>query len=191
MTNFLIGRAYRDYLSAMGFCVEQVLKKAGLPEDLFARQAPCLGAEEYFRFLQPGRADLPAAAGAVQAADRRAFISRRRDRDGAQRGARIRPRGAGASGDPRRNRVCFPRRADPQGDAGAGHAAVRCSKAAGEEPRLRGVSRRAHHAGRAGPARFSGRFPRGRARPSAKAVSRVSDGFAVRRVGTLNQAFGR
>ena len=26
MTNFLIGRAYRDYLSAMGFCVEQVLK---------------------------------------------------------------------------------------------------------------------------------------------------------------------
>ncbi len=30
MTNFLIGRAYRDYLSAMGFCVEQVLKKAGL-----------------------------------------------------------------------------------------------------------------------------------------------------------------
>lgn len=27
MTNFLIGRAYRDYLSAMGFCVEQVLKK--------------------------------------------------------------------------------------------------------------------------------------------------------------------
>lgn len=65
MANFLIGRAYRDYLSAMGFCVEQVLKKAGLPEDLFARQAPCLGAEEYFRFLQPGRADLPAAAGAV------------------------------------------------------------------------------------------------------------------------------
>ena len=48
MTNFLIGRAYRDYLSAMGFCVEQVLKKAGLPEDLFARQASCLG----FRFLQ-------------------------------------------------------------------------------------------------------------------------------------------
>ena len=143
------------------------------------------------RFLQPGRADLPAAAGAVQAADRRAFISRRRDRDGAQRGARIRPRGAGASGDPRRDRVRFPRRADPQGDAGAGHAAVRCSKAAGEGPRLRGVSRRAHHAGRAGPARFSGRFPRGRARPSAKAVSRVSDGFAVRRVGTLNQAVGR
>ena len=27
-------------------------EKAGLPEDLFARQAPCLGAEEYFRFLQ-------------------------------------------------------------------------------------------------------------------------------------------
>ena len=59
MTNFLIGRAYRDYLSAMGFCVEQVLKKAGLPEDLFARQSPCLGAEEYFRFLQAIKALSP------------------------------------------------------------------------------------------------------------------------------------
>lgn len=28
-------------------------EKAGLPEDLFARQAPCLGAEEYFRFRSP------------------------------------------------------------------------------------------------------------------------------------------
>lgn len=102
MTNFLIGRAYRDYLSAMGFCVEQVLKKAGLPEDLFARQAPCLGAEEYFRFLQ-----------AIEALS-------------------------------------------PDKDA---------------------------------PVRLA--FPRGRARPSAKAVSRMADGFAVRRVGTLNQAFGR
>ena len=42
-----------------------------------------------------------------------------------------------------------------------------------------------------GKRRSGWRFPRGRARPSAKAVSRVSDGFAVRRVGTLNQAFGR
>lgn len=102
MTNFLIGRDYRDYLSAMGFCVEQVLKKAGLPEDLFARQAPCLGAEEYFRFCRPSR-----------------------------RSPRTRTRRSGW------------------------------------------------------------RFPRGRARPSAKAVSRMADGFAVRRVGTLNQAFGR
>ena len=30
MTNFLIGRAYRDYLSAMGFCVELVSARAGL-----------------------------------------------------------------------------------------------------------------------------------------------------------------
>ena len=30
MTNFLIGRAYRDYLSAMGFCVELVSTRAGL-----------------------------------------------------------------------------------------------------------------------------------------------------------------
>lgn len=68
MTNFLIGRAYRDYLSAMGFCVEQVLKKAGLPEDLFARQAPCLGAEEYFRFLQAIEALSPAKDAPVRLA---------------------------------------------------------------------------------------------------------------------------
>lgn len=102
MTNFLIGRAYRDYLSAMGFCVEQVLKKAGLPEDLFARS-------------------------------RRAWARRN----------------TSAS--------CRPSRRSPR-------------------TRTR---------------RSGWRFPRGRARPSAKAVSRVSDGFAVRRVGTLNQAFGR
>ena len=32
--------------------VEEVLKKAVLPEDLFARQAPSLTTEEYFRFMQ-------------------------------------------------------------------------------------------------------------------------------------------
>ncbi len=36
----------------MGFSVEKVLKKAILPEDLFARQAPSLTAQEYFRFMQ-------------------------------------------------------------------------------------------------------------------------------------------
>lgn len=191
MTNFLIGRAYRDDLSAMGFCVEQVLKKAGLPEDLFARQAPCLGAEEYFRFRSPdARTCLRRLAQYKPLIG--ALLCRVEETETALSVELVSARaGLGASGDPRRDRVRFPRRADPQGDAGAGHAAVRCSKAAGEEPRLRGVSRHAHHTGRAGPARFSGRFPRGRARPSAKAVSRVSDGFAVRRVGILNQAFGR
>lgn len=36
----------------MGFSVEEVLKKAILPEDLFARQAPSLIVQEYFRFMQ-------------------------------------------------------------------------------------------------------------------------------------------
>lgn len=36
----------------MGFSVEEVLKKALLPEDLFARQTPSLTAEEYFRFME-------------------------------------------------------------------------------------------------------------------------------------------
>lgn len=36
----------------MGFSLEEVLKKAQLPGDLFARQAPSLTAAEYFRFLQ-------------------------------------------------------------------------------------------------------------------------------------------
>lgn len=40
MTNFLIGRAYRDYLSAMGFCVELVSARAGLelPEILVGNE---------------------------------------------------------------------------------------------------------------------------------------------------------
>ena len=225
MTNFLIGRAYRDYLSAMGFCVEQVLKKAGLPEDLFARQAPCLGAEEYFRFLQAIEAlspdkDAPvrlASSGLVSqisppvfaascSPDARTCLRRlaqykpligallyRVEETETELSVELVSARAGLELPEILVGIefVFPRRADPQGDAGAGHAAVRCSKAAGEESRLRGVSRHAHHTGRAGPARFSRRFPRGRARPSAKAVSRVSDGFAVRRVGTLNQAFGR
>lgn len=35
----------------MGFSMDEVLKKAMLPEDLFARQTPSLTAEEYFRFM--------------------------------------------------------------------------------------------------------------------------------------------
>lgn len=36
----------------MGFSIEEVLKKAMLPEDLFAHQTPNLTAEEYFRLMQ-------------------------------------------------------------------------------------------------------------------------------------------
>ncbi len=52
MKHFLLDKNYGAYLSTMGFSVEEVLKKALLPEDLFARQAPSLTVEEYFRFMQ-------------------------------------------------------------------------------------------------------------------------------------------
>ena len=52
MKRFLIDKNYGAYLSAMGFSLEEVLKKALLPEDLFTRQTPSLTAEEYFRFTR-------------------------------------------------------------------------------------------------------------------------------------------
>ncbi len=51
MKHFLIDKNYGTYLSGMGFSMDEVLKKAMLPEDLFARQMPSLTAEEYFRFM--------------------------------------------------------------------------------------------------------------------------------------------
>lgn len=52
MKHFLIDKNYGTYLSGMGFSIDEVLKKAMLPEDLFARQTPSLTAEEYFRFME-------------------------------------------------------------------------------------------------------------------------------------------
>ena len=52
MKRFLIDKNYGAYLSAMGFSVDEALKKAALPQDMFARQTPSLTAEEYFRFMQ-------------------------------------------------------------------------------------------------------------------------------------------
>jgi len=51
LKHFLIDKNYGTYLSGMGFSMDEVLKKAMLPEDLFARQTPSLTAEEYFRFM--------------------------------------------------------------------------------------------------------------------------------------------
>ena len=42
----------KGYLSGLGVSLDAVLKKAALPEDLFARQTPSLTAEEYFRFME-------------------------------------------------------------------------------------------------------------------------------------------
>ena len=52
MKRFILDKNYGAYLSDVGFSVEEVLKKAMLPEDLFARQTPSLTAEEYFRFME-------------------------------------------------------------------------------------------------------------------------------------------
>lgn len=51
MKHFLIDKNYGTYLSGTGFSMDEVLKKAMLPEDLFARQTPSLTTEEYFRFM--------------------------------------------------------------------------------------------------------------------------------------------
>ena len=69
MKHFLIDKNYGAYLSGMGFSMDEVLKKAMLPEDLFARQTPSLTAEEYFRFMGgdwhpfAGRADADSFGG--------------------------------------------------------------------------------------------------------------------------------
>ena len=52
MRRFLLDKNYGKYLAAAGFALPEVLKKAQLPGDLFARQAPSLTAEEYYRFMQ-------------------------------------------------------------------------------------------------------------------------------------------
>ena len=52
MKRFLLDKNYGDYLAAKGFSVEEVLKKALLPEDLFAHPAPSLTTGEYFRFME-------------------------------------------------------------------------------------------------------------------------------------------
>lgn len=52
MKHFIIDKNYGVYLENIGLSVEEVLKKAMLSEDLFARQTPTLTVEEYFRFMQ-------------------------------------------------------------------------------------------------------------------------------------------
>ena len=51
MKRFLLDGNYGAYLAKFGVSVPEVLKKALLPADLFAREAPSLTAEEYFRLM--------------------------------------------------------------------------------------------------------------------------------------------
>lgn len=52
MKHFLLDKNYGAFLTEMGLSVEEILKRAELPEDLFARQYPSLSTKEYFRFMQ-------------------------------------------------------------------------------------------------------------------------------------------
>lgn len=52
MKHFLLDKNYGTCISAMGFSIDEVLKKAMLPADLFARRAPSLSTDEYFRLMQ-------------------------------------------------------------------------------------------------------------------------------------------
>lgn len=52
MKHFLIDKNYAAYLENMDLSVEEILKKAMLPEDLFARKTQVLTTAEYFRFMQ-------------------------------------------------------------------------------------------------------------------------------------------
>ena len=52
MKRFILEKNYSDFLNSMGMKTDEILRKAHLPEDLFRRTAPCLTAEEYYRFMR-------------------------------------------------------------------------------------------------------------------------------------------
>lgn len=169
----------KGYLSGMGFSLDEVLKKAALPEDLFARQTPSLTAEEYFRFMEAIDALSPdeqtpvhlAASDGIEAFSPPIFAAycSRNALVWLKRLAQYKPL-TGAllyqveeteaeisveilSADPELElpeiligiEFAFLVGADPQGDKGAGYAAVRNGKAADEEPRSGGFYRQTRH----------------------------------------------
>lgn len=52
MRHFPLDKNYAALLSAHGIIVDEVLKRAKLPLDTFARQNPCVTSEEYYRFMK-------------------------------------------------------------------------------------------------------------------------------------------
>ena len=52
MKKILIDQNYYYFLNKANISVEEVLKRARLPEDLFSRETPTLSREEYYRFVQ-------------------------------------------------------------------------------------------------------------------------------------------
>lgn len=49
---FIIDRKYMSILEHAGICVNEVLKKAELPEDIFSHKAPSMNTAEYIRFME-------------------------------------------------------------------------------------------------------------------------------------------
>jgi AraC-type DNA-binding domain-containing proteins len=52
MNRFILDNKYESLLEYMGISVEETLKKAQIPEDIFSRKNPSMTAEEYFRFME-------------------------------------------------------------------------------------------------------------------------------------------
>ena len=52
MKRFPLDKNYAALLESYGISVEEILRRAGLPPDVFSRENPCLAAEEYFNFMQ-------------------------------------------------------------------------------------------------------------------------------------------
>lgn len=52
MNRFILDNKYENLLKYMGISVEETLKKAQIPEDIFSRRNPSMTTEEYFRFME-------------------------------------------------------------------------------------------------------------------------------------------
>ena len=52
MNRFILDNKYEKLLEYLGISVEETLKKAQIPEDIFSRKNPSMTAEEYFRFME-------------------------------------------------------------------------------------------------------------------------------------------
>ena len=51
MNRFILDGRYKELLKYYGINVEEALRKAKLPGDIFSRRTPIMKEEEYFRFM--------------------------------------------------------------------------------------------------------------------------------------------
>lgn len=52
MKHFPLDKNYASLLKSYGISIDELLKRAQLPLDLFMRKNPCVTAEEYYRFMK-------------------------------------------------------------------------------------------------------------------------------------------